>query len=407
MSRTTAAKSITDDRSTSPSRRTPSRQTPCALGAPRLSAPFPYFGGKSRIAHLVWQTLGDPKVYIEPFFGSGAVLLARPPSEHTRELINDKDAFIANFWRATKRNPRAVARWADWPSNEVDLQARHRWLCAADRKRRFVARMRRDPDYSSPKIAGWWVWGISQWIGGGFCSGEWHGLDHPQSLGDGMRSSKRPNISPMGVFANRRFDDLPSEFDRLSKRLRRAIVCCGDWRRLTTNAFFCKSSSVGVFLDPPYDHQVGRTTNIYAEELVSTADVRAFCIERGTDPRVRIVLAGYEGEYRLPGWKVVPWMAGSGMAKSVRGIANRERERLWLSPHCHVTADVRRHVRDWRRRSDAADTRPTDDKHRPDRRPSNRATTARPVRKRGPRAENVRTSTSARADMPKPPRSRK
>lgn len=43
-----------------------------------LAAPFPYFGGKARIADRVWQALGKVDHYLEPFFGSGAVLLRRP-----------------------------------------------------------------------------------------------------------------------------------------------------------------------------------------------------------------------------------------------------------------------------------------------------------------------------------------
>ena len=33
----------------------------------KLIAPFPYFGGKSKIADIVWRALGQPKHYIEPF----------------------------------------------------------------------------------------------------------------------------------------------------------------------------------------------------------------------------------------------------------------------------------------------------------------------------------------------------
>ena len=44
----------------------------------KLKAPFPYFGGKTKITNIVWQALGNPKMYIEPFFGSGVVLLNRP-----------------------------------------------------------------------------------------------------------------------------------------------------------------------------------------------------------------------------------------------------------------------------------------------------------------------------------------
>ena len=40
-----------------------------------LKAPFPYFGGKSRVAHEVWHRLGDVTNFIEPFCGSAAVLL--------------------------------------------------------------------------------------------------------------------------------------------------------------------------------------------------------------------------------------------------------------------------------------------------------------------------------------------
>lgn len=40
-----------------------------------LKAPFPYFGGKRVVAPEVWRRFGDTPNYVEPFFGSGAVLL--------------------------------------------------------------------------------------------------------------------------------------------------------------------------------------------------------------------------------------------------------------------------------------------------------------------------------------------
>jgi len=138
----------------------------------RLKAPFPWFGGKSRVADLVWERLGDVRNYVEPFFGSGAVLLGRPTPARI-ETVNDLDCFIANFWRAVQNDPGGVALWADWPVNEADMHARHLWLVNQDEWR---ARMKKDPEYFDVKIAGWWVWGISQWIGGGWCSRpEWAG----------------------------------------------------------------------------------------------------------------------------------------------------------------------------------------------------------------------------------------
>lgn len=72
-----------------------------------MKAPFPWFGGKSRAAHLVWDRFGNVPNYVEPFAGSLAVLLARP-HEPAIETVNDLDCFIANFWRAAKSDPEAV-----------------------------------------------------------------------------------------------------------------------------------------------------------------------------------------------------------------------------------------------------------------------------------------------------------
>lgn len=58
-----------------------------------LKAPFPYFGGKSRIAQEVWRRFGDTPNYVEPFLGSGAVLLGRP-HDPGMETVNDADGLV-------------------------------------------------------------------------------------------------------------------------------------------------------------------------------------------------------------------------------------------------------------------------------------------------------------------------
>lgn len=78
-----------------------------------LDAPFPYFGGKSNIAAEAWNALGDVKHYFEPFFGSGAALLARPDydSEKHIETVCDLDGHIANVWRSLTFSPDETAKW--------------------------------------------------------------------------------------------------------------------------------------------------------------------------------------------------------------------------------------------------------------------------------------------------------
>ena len=74
-----------------------------------LKCPFPYFGGKAEIAPEIWKRFGRVPNYIEPFFGGGAVLLARPEPFDGVETVNDADGFICNFWRAVQSAPEKVA----------------------------------------------------------------------------------------------------------------------------------------------------------------------------------------------------------------------------------------------------------------------------------------------------------
>lgn len=131
-----------------------------------LRAPFPWFGGKALAAPVIWRAFGNVPNYVEPFAGSMATLLARP-HEPKVETVNDKDGFIANFWRAVKHDPEGVAEWCDSPVNEADLHARHRWLVYKGAP--LLERLIDDPDFYDVKIAGWWCWGVCTWIGNGWC----------------------------------------------------------------------------------------------------------------------------------------------------------------------------------------------------------------------------------------------
>ena len=168
----------------------------------RLRAPFPWFGGKSRVSHLVWERFGDVPNYVEPFAGSLAVLLGRP-SDPRVETVNDLDCYLANFWRAMQVDPGAVAVAADWPINEADLHARHQWLV---KRVRFRERMKAEPEYFDARIAGWWVWGISQWIGNGWCTQpEWTGracFASPRGIHTSTEA-RRPSVMGMGVHRKR------------------------------------------------------------------------------------------------------------------------------------------------------------------------------------------------------------
>ena len=175
--------------------------------ASKLKAPFPAFGGKSRIAHLVWSRFGEVRNFIEPFCFSAAMLLLRP-SEPQIETINDLNAYVANFWRAIQRDPEAVAYYADWPVNETDLHARHSWLVRSTEAAERLQDVRDNPDAYNAKIAGWWCWGACMWIGSGWCEQQ---IPHMSNVGQGVNSPSQqiPHMSNAGQGVNSPSQKIP------------------------------------------------------------------------------------------------------------------------------------------------------------------------------------------------------
>lgn len=325
-----------------------------------FAAPFPYFGGKRGIAPAIWERLGADAAYVEPFAGSAAMLLARPgwsPGVGWVETINDADGMVANFWRALRSDPSAVAAYADWPVNENDLHARHAWLVGV--KESLRSRLEGDPAWCDARIAGWWVWGMSCWIGGGFCSGDgpWHVVNGELVDDDTPGARRRVQLGPGRGVQRQRVQagdqrrsasagtgeaGLYAWMEALAARLARVRVCCGDWSRVlspTARGSPWSSTPVAVFLDPPYSHETGRDTDIYAQESAAVAaDVGAWCAATGDDPGLRIALCGYDtehGELAEGGWTAMSWSTQGGYSnRRESGNANRHRETVWFSPHC-------------------------------------------------------------------------
>lgn len=310
-----------------------------------LKAPFPYFGGKSSIADKVWSALGNPKHYIEPFFGSGAVLLLRPGNERHIETVNDKDGFVCNVWRSLQFSPDETAKWCDWPVNHADLSARKMTLIKNEG--RLLENLIADDQWHDPVMAGYWIWAASCWIGSGLTIiGQ---IPHIGTGGMGVHAiGKRPHISHGGKGVHAAHNqNIYDWFNRLSARLRFVRVVCGDWTRVCGGNWQDKVGVCGMFFDPPYGIE-DRDTSIYHHDSTSVAaDVMAWCAERGANERYRIVLAGYE-EYQTlvdkHGWTSESWKANGGYANTTsgasRGKENRKREMLYYSPFCCKTNNV-------------------------------------------------------------------
>lgn len=291
-----------------------------------LSYVFPWFGGKSLAAPIIWEALGDVRHYVEPFAGSLAVLLNRPSGHQgVSESVNDIDCFLANFWRATQHAPELVLAHCESPMNEADLVARNNWLVSQSW---FRERMFSDPTFFSAQIAGWWLWGVSAWIGAGWCQ-----------LGRTAQNKLPDLVNNRGIFRLELQDKEARRnyFEALQKRLKNVKVACGDWTRVLTDSALrqCDTHSgvTGVLLDPPYAEGDARYSG-GSDRTISTL-VRQWAIDNGDRPELRIVLCGLEGEHTMPStWRVIDWESTGGFARRRRNDTNRKRERIWLSPAC-------------------------------------------------------------------------
>lgn len=311
-----------------------------------MNAPFQFFGGKRTIASEVWTRLGSPKMYIEPFCGSAAVLLAAP-SPASLEVVGDVNGFICNFWRAVIYQSQEVARWADFPVSHLDLGVRHKWLM--EQRERIGMELQVHDWSGDAQVAGYWLWGQCAWIGSGWC--EW---DRQRENGDRLNNGQIPHVgnAGMGVQAIGKIPHVSgagrgvqsigkvprsnetgreywtsggltsdSLLRKLAARLERCRVIHGDWSRCLNHHY--GGSDTAFFFDPPYlDYE-----ELYHVSPVAR-EVETWCRDNA---HLRIALCGHRGDYDLLGWSVLEWDRGRLTYSSAKTTAA---EAIWFSPAC-------------------------------------------------------------------------
>lgn len=245
--------------------------------------------------------MGEPNVYYEPFAGSLAVLLRRP-NPRGAEYVGDSDAFVANFWRALSHDPDGVRQHVRTPMIEAEFHARAAWLMGEGAK--VAHAIHEDPLWFDSQIAGWWAWVVSASLH----PTRWPTIgDHPKGL-----ASQRPD------------DEWNERFDRLAARVRRLHVRTS-WQKAVRDQ--PAGALKAAFFDPPYK-LTSRETRLYRSEVVDElhVELEEWCVARQDDPNWRIVCAGFEGDFDLPGWEIATW-------------GKDPRELLWISPHCLTVED--------------------------------------------------------------------
>ncbi len=117
---------------------------------------------------------------------------------------------------------------------------------------------------------------------------------------------------------------------------------------------------VGIMFDPPYGAEAGYSCTLYTNQDADISrKIKAWCLEHGDDPNMRIAYCGYSPEgddLERNGWTPHAWKAQGGYGN--QGQANQEkvtesgqsvpgnrfRERVWFNPTCqqdrHLVGDI-------------------------------------------------------------------
>lgn len=249
-----------------------------------------YVGSKWNMASWIVSQMPEHEIYLEPFFGSGAVLFNKPAARI--ETVNDIDGNIVNLFKVIRGQPQALAQAIEFtPYSRQEYyhayEALEGDLSELERARLFLARC---------------------WMGRGGKTSD--------------RTGWRHNIDTVTVNAVPDWNVLPDTIMQATKRLKQvqiehqdAIELIGRYNR----------TDCLIYADPPYVLDT-RTKRHYAHEMKDEQHVQL--LKALNEHSGYVLLSGYDSELYndlLPGWSKVTKMATTEAATS-------KEEVLWLNP---------------------------------------------------------------------------
>lgn len=122
------------------------------MSAPRI---LHYPGSKWSMAEWIISHMPPHTTYLEPFFGSGAVLFNKEPSE--LETINDIDGDVVNLFRVIRDRPEELAHMVYWtPYSREEYRDAHRSdPSELEQARIFLVRCWQSIRVKTGSISGW------------------------------------------------------------------------------------------------------------------------------------------------------------------------------------------------------------------------------------------------------------
>lgn len=250
--------------------------------------PMAYFGGKTLLATRIAALLPAHEHYVEPYAGSLAVLLSKPPSR--METINDLDGQVMTFWRVLRDKPTELARVC-----ALTPHARNEHHTAFDVDL---------DDLDDVEIARLTWLKITQGRSGTLRKTGWRYFVDPRGSSKGMPAYLDAYVDRMAAAA---------------ERLHHVSLECKPGIEIVEK--YGAMRRVCLYVDPPYLGST-RTSSGYRTDMRDDASHTAL-IEALLRARASVVLSGYASELydtALAGWSRVeiPTITGQGGSKQSR-----------------------------------------------------------------------------------------
>lgn len=126
-----------------------------------MKTPISYYGGKQRLASKIIPLIPKHTVYVEPFAGGAAIFFAKPwpkvtNSHHYREVLNDKDSNLINFYTQLRNNgPELCEKLSLTLCSEAEHRISKDLTCddLVERARRYFVNI--NQGYSNKLNSGW------------------------------------------------------------------------------------------------------------------------------------------------------------------------------------------------------------------------------------------------------------
>lgn len=218
-------------------------------------------GGKWKHSNRLLELIPDHKLYVEPYFGSGAIFFKKKGCNLS--VLNDIDGDVVNLFKVIRDKPLDLAYAIDMTpySREEynDCYKEDGNINSIEKARRFLVRSNMAFGVTSSYKPGWRISGVK----------------------DSVRREAR---------TNKEWNRLPNSIVNISAMLKNAEIECRDAIEVIEKY---NNDNVFMYIDPPYVLST-RYRDYYKHELSDEDHIKL--LEVINKSKAKIMLSGYDNE---------------------------------------------------------------------------------------------------------------